>query len=69
MYQTSISSREKDYKDFFRGITYRNKEEMIAVLGTLENNDFLHTMQHETETFNSDLKRIFSGLCDNTDKK
>ncbi|GHV88994.1 hypothetical protein AGMMS50267_13540 [Spirochaetia bacterium] len=35
-------SRAKDFHDPFRGITYRNREEMEEVVGTAENNFFIH---------------------------
>ena len=31
IYENSLSSREKDYTDYFRTITYSSKEEMTAV--------------------------------------
>jgi hypothetical protein len=63
MYHASISSREKDFTDFFRKITFRNEKEMTAVLGTLQDNEFLRTMQKETDSFNADLQTVFSQLC------
>ncbi|HZK19903.1 MAG TPA: DUF4954 family protein, partial [Treponemataceae bacterium] len=36
MYENSIASRKKDYTDYFRMITYESKEEMLAVVGKLE---------------------------------
>jgi len=63
MYLASISSRAKDYTDFFRTMTYRNEAEMTAVLGTIDDNDFLHTLQTATEKFNDNLGSVFKGLC------
>ncbi|MCR5290599.1 MAG: DUF4954 family protein [Treponema sp.] len=63
MYTSSITSRAKDYTDFFRTITYRNEEEMTAVLGTIDDNEFLHTLQKTTEQFNNDLKVVFKDVC------
>ena len=60
MYQSSISSRQKDYTDFFRAMTYRNPEEMKAVLGTVEDNSFLQQLEKETFAFNKKLEVLFS---------
>src|SRR5574344_1441470 len=62
MYNSSFSSREKDYSDYFRTITFRSKEEMEQVLGTIDSNEFLQELKPETEAFNKDLKRVFKGL-------
>jgi hypothetical protein len=62
MYNSAFSSREKDYSDYFRTITYRNKAEMEQVLGTIDSNEFLQELKPETEAFNKDLKRVFKGL-------
>ncbi len=35
-------SRQKDFQNRFRRATYRNDEEMTAVVGTLEDSDFVH---------------------------
>ena len=58
MYRDSIYSRRKDYTDPFRAMTYENQEEMTAVLGTLDDNDFLHILRAQTESFNLDLRVI-----------
>ncbi len=62
MLESSISSREKDYTDFFRSVTFRNKDEMEAVLGTLNDSSFLHILRAETESFNSTLEKMFRDL-------
>jgi ketol-acid reductoisomerase len=59
MYESSIESRQKDYDDFFRRMTYRTKEEMDAVLGSVETNDFLKQFKHDTAEFNKKLKKLF----------
>ncbi|MCX7656344.1 MAG: DUF4954 family protein [Treponemataceae bacterium] len=51
-------SREKDYTDPFRAITYRNKEEMEAVLGRLEDNPFIGVFQEESRKFREILQRL-----------
>lgn len=63
MYAASVSSREKDFTDYFRAMTYRNKEEMTAVLGTITDNDFLNELKTDTEQFNSVLRNVFKNLC------
>ncbi len=52
-------SREKDFVDEFRKITFRNDEEMEAVLGTINDNEFLAEMKPKTEKFNQDLLSLF----------
>lgn len=58
MYRDSIYSRQKDYTDPFRAMTYENQEEMTAVLGTIDDNEFLHIFRAQTESFNLDLRVI-----------
>lgn len=53
------SSREKDFVDEFRKITFRNAQEMSAVLGTIDDNEFLAEMKPKTEEFNKELLTLF----------
>lgn len=62
MYENSIVSREKDYSDYFRSITYRNEEEMLAVVGKLEENSFLKELKDTTAGFDSRLEDLFSKI-------
>lgn len=62
MYESSVSSREKDFTDYYRCMTYRNKNEMNAVLGTISDCGFLQTLKEDTETFNNRLKTVFSEM-------
>ena len=62
MLESSITSREKDYTDFFRSITFRNKNERDTVLGSLEDNSFLKGLRNATDEFNSVLGKIFRKL-------
>lgn len=62
MLESSISSRDKDYTDFFRNITFRNKEEREAVLGTIKDNSFLAELRRTTYEFNSSLEKLFKLL-------
>ena len=58
MYRDSIYSRQKDYTDPFRAMTYENQEEMTAVLGTIDDNEFLHILRAQTESCKLDLRVI-----------
>ena len=60
MYELSVSSREKDYTDYYRKMTYRSREEMDAVLGTIDSDDFLTMLKDDTERFNKKLYRVFA---------
>ncbi|MCQ2982855.1 MAG: DUF4954 family protein [Treponemataceae bacterium] len=62
MYESSISSRQKDYTDYFRSITYENEEEMLAVVGRLEDNSFLKELKRDTERFNLELETLFASV-------
>ena len=62
MYNSSVSSREKDYTDFFRSITFRNEKEKEAVLGKLQDNSFLKNLEEDTRAFNEKLQLLFSQL-------
>ena len=62
IYNAAFSSREKDYTDFFRTMTYRNQKEMEAVVGSLNDNEFLKNLRQETSNFVNDLKNIFRDL-------
>lgn len=62
MHENSRSSRQKDFEDYFRSITYRTKEEQEAVIGTLEDTGFLQELEVETAQFNQKLERLLSPL-------
>lgn len=59
MYNDSIYSRKKDYDDPFRQMTYGDKEEMTAVLGSLNDNAFLRDLKVQTQDFNARLANLF----------
>lgn len=63
MYTASLTSREKDFTDYFRTMTYRSTAEMTAVLGTLNDSDFLHILRTDTENFNNSLRTVFNGMA------
>ena len=58
MYNDSIYSRKKDYDDPFRQMTYGDKEEMTAVLGSLNDNAFLRDLKVQTAAFNARLLEL-----------
>jgi hypothetical protein len=45
------ATRKKDYDNPFRQVTFRNAEEMKAVMGTAEDNSFVKQVRQETEAF------------------
>lgn len=55
--KSSYESREKDYCDPFRKMNYENDEEMVAVIGEI-NNDFLVSLREETEQFNELIQKL-----------
>lgn len=57
--QEVYRSRKKDYDDSFRKIVYRNAEEMEAVLGRPEDNDFVKKSRAKME-LEKELARRFS---------
>ncbi|WP_147612862.1 DUF4954 family protein [Treponema pectinovorum] len=60
MLQEARTSREKDFLDDFRKITFENDEEMSAVLGSISDNEFLMQMKEKTRAFNKDLLNLFN---------
>lgn len=42
-------TRKKDYDNPFRRATYRNEEEMVKAVGTIEDNSFVRQIRRETE--------------------
>ncbi len=62
IYNASLKSREKDYTDYYRNMTFRNKKEMETVIGPLDDNSFLKELRASTEKFTTDIKSIFHGL-------
>jgi len=53
----SYDSRKKDYSDPFRKMNYDNEEEMLAVMGPVEN-DFLMDLKNREESFDKIIARI-----------
>ena len=63
MYQSSLSSRQKDFTDYFRKMVYHNYQEMTVVLGSVESNSFLLELKNKTDMFNKSIKVVFGDLC------
>jgi len=56
------NSRQKDYDSYFRQITFRNEDEMIAAVGTIDDNSFIVQVRKEIEDFKKKvilLKEIY----------
>ena len=51
-------SREKDYENPFRQATFRNMNEMLAAIGTVEENSFIKQIREETEAFKLQIKQL-----------
>ena len=62
IYNASLQSREKDYTDYYRKMTYASESEMQNVIGILDENSFLCQLNSYTEKFKSDIFQIFLGL-------
>jgi len=45
------TSRKKDFDNPFKASTFRNKEEMVAAFGTVDENSFIIQVRQETEEF------------------
>lgn len=63
MYNSSVSSREKDFTDYYRCMVYKSKDEMASVVGSVNDNDFLKNLESDTKLFNGFVKTAFSALC------
>jgi uncharacterized protein (UPF0297 family) len=51
-------SRKKDYDNPYRQSTFRNREEMIAAIGTIDENSFVMQVREETEVFKKQVKEL-----------
>ena len=56
--QQVYASRKKDYDNPFRRATYRSDEEMIAAIGTIEDNSFVKQVRKETQDFKTRIEEI-----------
>jgi len=55
-------SRKKDYDNPFRKCTYRNDEEMIAAIGTINENKFIVQIKAETNLFKQQVEELLSKM-------
>ncbi|MCW3463719.1 DUF4954 family protein [Chitinophaga nivalis] len=53
-------SREKDYKNPFRRMTYDNEKEMNAVVGSLEDNSFINQTINDLEAYKQQVRQIIN---------
>lgn len=53
-------SREKDYVNPFRKMSYRNQQEMDAVVGKFEDNSFIKQQKEELEKYRNELNKIIN---------
>ncbi|MDP4284787.1 MAG: DUF4954 family protein [Bacteroidota bacterium] len=58
MAQSIYESREKDYSNPFRKMVYETNEEMNAVVGKLEDNQFIQDQLRELEAFKKTAKSL-----------
>ena len=61
-YNSAFSSRKKDYTDYYRNMTYRNEKEKEAVIGNINDNDFLKSLRKDTAIFVDEMHSVFRGL-------
>ncbi len=52
------ASREKDYRNPFRKMLYENESEMEAVMGRLEDNDFVNMLREEAAAYREQTGRL-----------
>jgi hypothetical protein len=62
MTKAIYESRAKDYKNPFRKMVYESQEEMNAVVGTIENNQFIQDQLKELESFKKTVKNLSKTL-------
>jgi hypothetical protein len=51
-------TRKKDYDNPFRQMICRNKEEFMAVMGDIEENDFIRQVREETEQYKAMTRKL-----------
>ena len=55
--EQTYQTRLKDFKNPFRQTTFRNAQEMTAVVGTIDDNSFVKQVRQETEDFEKKIER------------
>ena len=61
IYEEAYKSREKDYYDYYRNMTYRSSAEMETVIGKLSDNEFLIQLKEETSNFVEKIQKFIGG--------
>ncbi len=56
--KNTYESRLKDYTNKYRRITFDTKEEMEAVIGTIEDDTFIHIIQKEAKLFKTSVEKL-----------
>ena len=56
-------SREKDYNNPFRRIVYETRAEMDAVIGRIEDNQFIQDQYAELEDYKKTVKKLVKKFC------
>jgi hypothetical protein len=56
------SSRAKDYENPFRKMAYENKDEMNAVIGKLEDNQFIQNQLADADKYKKTLKALMKKI-------
>ena len=59
MFEEIYTTRAKDYKNTFRKMVYNNEEEMVNVLGKIEENSFINEQRTNVEA----LKKNINSIC------
>lgn len=56
------ASRKKDYDNPFRRATFRNENEMLATVGSVDENSFIKQVRQETDDFRRTVNEMFKKL-------
>jgi hypothetical protein len=51
-------AREKDYSNPYRKMVYENNEEMIKVIGRLEDNSFIQEQMKKSDLFKKEVRSL-----------
>jgi len=65
MSENIYSSRKKDYDNPFRNMVYADEKERDQVLGSLEDNGFIHTEKEESQIFIQQIDNFLESLTRN----
>ncbi len=58
MFEEIYNTRAKDYKNTFRKMVYNNDEEMVNVLGKIEDNSFINEQRTNVDTLKRNINRV-----------